>query len=331
MSELICSEVHTFTHELSNEKSIRKLSRFSFSIPSNLGVNWTTLNLTSSELEFNGIRRSRSIPADVGEDSGNEDIEVPRFTSLDSRGLDNDEVGYDSDGDLDLPRRGSKKELQLVIEHEMATELCEVGLQVWKGSLVLADFLICNHIEFQDKNILEVGSGTALASIVGSLCGANVIATDVGERGILELMRKNIARNEEVLKSAIKVRELDFKSDIYSSDELINIDYVIAGDIIYDDQITSHFLNFLAKLLKIVRTKSLKILVSLEKRFVFTVADLDTVAPAYDYFLTHLEHFKDDNATHRVSVNEICLDFPQHFCYERSLEMVMLEIVCVLK
>ena len=70
---------------------------------------------------------------------------MPRFTSLDCRGLGDDMVEYDSDGDMDVPRKGMEKDQELVLEHMMATDLGEVGLQVWKGSLVLADYLLEHH------------------------------------------------------------------------------------------------------------------------------------------------------------------------------------------
>jgi len=156
MSNLICSEVHTFTHQLKEEgRGGTRLARFMFSTPPSLGRQWTTLHFCPSELEFTGMRRSRSIPVDVGEDSGGEDIEVPRFTSLDCRGLGDDMVEYDSDGDMDLPRKGAGQDNQLVLEHMLATELGEVGLQVWRGSLVLADYLLEYHQQVEDKEVLN--------------------------------------------------------------------------------------------------------------------------------------------------------------------------------
>lgn len=332
MSSLICSEVHTFTHQLEEEgEGGTRLARFMFSTPPGLGREWTTLNFGPSELEFSGMRRSRSIPVDVGEDSGEEDIEVPRFTSLDCRGLGDDMVEYDSDGDMDLPRKGTGKDKELVLEHMLATELGEVGLQVWRGSLVLADYLLGHHQQFSGKNLLEVGSGTALASIVASICGANVLATDIEEKGILELMEKNIQRNKSLLNGEINVRALNFKSELNTRDDLNNVEVVLAGDVIYDDDITEDFIKFIVNLHNKVTCDTLKFLVALEKRFVFTVADLDTVAPAHDFFIHQLEHFNINNETHKITTNYIPLDFPQYFCYERSKDMVMLEIICELK
>jgi len=329
MTDLICSEVHTFTHQLEEEGgSGTKLSRFMFSSPPSLVNEWTTLHFCPSELEFTGMRRSRSIPADVGEDSGGEDIEVPRFTSLDCRGLGDDMVEYDSDGDMDVPRKGIEKDQELVLEHMMATDLGKVGLQVWKGSLVLADYLLEHHQQFSGKSLLEVGSGTALASIVASLCRANVVATDIEGKGILELMEKNILRNKNLLKGDIIVKPLNFKSDLSHREDLKPIETVLAGDIIYDDDITEDFMTFIVNLHNQVTCDKLKFLVALEKRFVFTVADLDTVAPAHDFFIDQLEKFNTERKLHNISIKYIDLDFPQHFCYERSKDLMMLEIIC---
>ena len=76
--------------------------RFSFTVPDGLreyteGPGFNTI-----------LRRSRSNPIGL-EDSDEEDIEVPRFQSLDHQDLDED-----SDGDLDLPRRGEAMEEKLI-------------------------------------------------------------------------------------------------------------------------------------------------------------------------------------------------------------------------
>ena len=94
-------------------------------------------------------------------------------------------------------------------------------------------------------------------------------------------------------------------------------DYILAGDLVYDDSITDALVDFIVKTLaKHVKTK---FLVSLEKRYVFTVKDLDTVAPAYQYFIDKLN---------KASVKFVFLDtmFKQYFCYDRSKDMVLMLI-----
>lgn len=55
-------------------------------------------------------------------------------------------------------------------EHSTNTSLNLVGLQIWRGALLLADWLICNSRKFEnDSKILELGSGVGLTSIVASM------------------------------------------------------------------------------------------------------------------------------------------------------------------
>lgn len=113
----------------------------------------------------------------------------------------------DNDGDLVVPRKTDNNELEelelfigtltellykgyftlmrkiqslfyLFIEYENSTSLDKVGLQVWRGAFLLADFVIQNRTEyFQGKNILEVGSGTGLTSVVATMFAKSVTAT----------------------------------------------------------------------------------------------------------------------------------------------------------
>lgn len=48
---------------------------------------------------------------------------------------------------------------------------------MWRGALLLADFIIYNRKLFDGKNILEVGSGVGLTSIVAAKYAKEVICT----------------------------------------------------------------------------------------------------------------------------------------------------------
>jgi hypothetical protein len=51
----------------------------------------------------------------------------------------------DSDGDLVVPRRrrrGDESDSSLIVEHRTETALEDVGKQLWKGALLLADLLL---------------------------------------------------------------------------------------------------------------------------------------------------------------------------------------------
>lgn len=65
----------------------------------------------------------------------------------------------------------------IISEHKASTTLKLVGLQVWRGALILADFILHNNDIFHDKNVLELGSGVGLTSIAAALYAKEVIAT----------------------------------------------------------------------------------------------------------------------------------------------------------
>lgn len=52
------------------------------------------------------------------------------------------------------------------VEHFKATDLTLVGLQVWRGALLLADYIFHKRDEFKDKRVLELGSGVGLTGLV---------------------------------------------------------------------------------------------------------------------------------------------------------------------
>ena len=52
-------------------------------------------------------------------------------------------IEEDSDGDYDVPRScGVADDLSLEIEHKLSTRISHVGHQVWRGSLLMADYLL---------------------------------------------------------------------------------------------------------------------------------------------------------------------------------------------
>ncbi|KAF2879914.1 hypothetical protein ILUMI_26243 [Ignelater luminosus] len=226
----------------------------------------------------------------------------------------------DSDGDL-LVQRKSKANGIIEIEHSESTSLDLVGLQVWRGAFLLADWLLHNG-ENLPKNvpILELGSGTGLTSIVAAMY-APVICTDVDKGEILNLIKTNITRNKNITKYPVKVTEIDFTKDSLNPEVetiLRQIQIVLAADVVYDDQLTQSFVKTMELILSYPHSRT--IYIALEKRFVFTIADCDTVAPCYEYFLECI------NKLRSVTITEIRLDFPQYFQYDRVKELVLWKI-----
>ncbi len=71
------------------------------------------------------------------------------------------------------------------LEHALCTTLQNVGNQVWRGSLLLADFLLYYNGNFESSTILELGGGVGLVSIVASLFCHLVFCTGKAEVCIL--------------------------------------------------------------------------------------------------------------------------------------------------
>lgn len=96
---------------------------------------------------------------------------------------------------------------------------------------------------------------------------------------------------------------------------------------IYDNDLTEAFVHTIDKILdpNDVNANGKKIIyIAMEKRYVFTVADLDTVAPCFEYFLICVN--QEVRKGKRWKLEFIPIDFPQYFEYERIKELVLMKI-----
>ncbi|XP_055398958.1 protein-lysine methyltransferase METTL21E isoform X2 [Bubalus kerabau] len=110
------------------------------------------------------------------------------------------------------------------------------GAVVWPSALVLCYFLETNVKQYNlvDKNVIEIGAGTGLVSIVASLLGAHVTATDLPE--LLGNLQYNISRNTKMkAKHLPQVKELSWgvALDKNFPRASINFDYILAADVVY--------------------------------------------------------------------------------------------------
>lgn len=239
-------------------------------------------------------------------------------------------VTIDCDGDLVVRRRNNDIEkLNCVIEiqHSEATELRLVGLQVWRGALLLADFIFHKRQEFKEIQLMELGAGVGLTSIAASMFVRKVICTDVDIGGILDFIRANVKRNKKLCqRNSIDVLEYDFmKEEKNYSNKLVRAiddsDIVVAADVIYDDDLTAAFVRVIDTIFhrEMVSKRKKTIYVALEKRYVFTLSEFDAVAPMFEHFI-------------KLTVDKpwrfkyVQTDFPQYFQYERCKHLVLLEI-----
>uniref|UniRef100_A0A182Q1J3 Methyltransferase-like protein 22 n=1 Tax=Anopheles farauti TaxID=69004 RepID=A0A182Q1J3_9DIPT len=238
-------------------------------------------------------------------------------------------IKLDKDGDaiVERPRRGA-----IDIEHRKSTRLDLVGLQIWRGALLLADYIMHNERKFKNSHILELGSGVGLTSIVASMYAREVICTDIDIGGLLDLIRGNLQRNAHLANPHCRthVTELDFKVSYQDyprelKNQLQHVQYVIAADVIYDDDITEAFVRTLVSLL-LELPKLKAIYIALEKRYVFTVEDMESVAPCYDYFLRYFQKRNSRFGVNRWKLINVCMNFPRFFDYDKVKDLVLLKI-----
>ncbi|XP_026973248.1 methyltransferase-like protein 22 isoform X5 [Sagmatias obliquidens] len=201
------------------------------------------------------------------------------------------------------------------IEHTMATPLEDVGKQVWRGALFLADYILSQRDLFQGRTVLELGAGTGLASILAATMAQTVYCTDVGA-DLLAMCQRNIALNSHLTAAGggvIKVKELDWLKDDLCT-------------VFYDDDLTDALFKTLSRLAHRLKNASTAIL-SVEKRLNFTLRHLEVTCEAYDHFRSCLRRLEGlTGGRLRFAVEPVDVSFPQLLVYERIQQLELWKV-----
>ena len=72
-------------------------------------------------------------------------------------------------------------------EHAMSTTLEAVGLQVWRGALLMADYLLHSQ-RLHCSVVLELGAGTGLVSSIAALKAHHVFCTGQLQGNSIDLL-----------------------------------------------------------------------------------------------------------------------------------------------
>ncbi|TVU08257.1 hypothetical protein EJB05_41654 [Eragrostis curvula] len=294
-----------------------------------------------------------------GDDSGESEVVAVASSSSGSP-----DVAVDEDGDLVLDRRKRKRNVTndehvLTIRHGITSSLMNVGLQIWKAALLLADFVLHKSFtssDFDDITAIEIGAGTGLVGLVQARVARKVFITDRGT-DILDNCLANVHLNSSMLKydeAKVCVRELDWKmswpppvgacdpSDpssrhLWSTSEIEEAEeatILFAADVIYSDDLTDLFFDTMKKLMSSGAKKVLYL--ALEKRYNFSLDDLDVVANGYahfrSFFMVQDEHGSAEDSFEPGFVGKLIdlSQVPQYIReYERGKDLEMWEVMYI--
>ncbi|KAH7283226.1 hypothetical protein KP509_35G066600 [Ceratopteris richardii] len=251
--------------------------------------------------------------------SSSDNFDISTNSSLSDRSV----ISVDECGDLVIPRRnrnyhayGDIQESTISIYHHVKTTLSRVGLQIWKASLLLGDFLL-HKIQTTDELAgvvgIELGAGTGILGILLAAKARVVFLTDLDTEVLDNCLRNVIlnSRKSKKIDSSIRIRQLDWKQpwppidetpDVENSIEnksfpyswcksdlieLERLNIILAADVIYSNDLTDSCFSLLRKLMP-PGSRTL-LWLALEKRFNFSISDLDVVAHGYDHFRSFVE------------------------------------------
>ncbi|XP_006141572.1 protein-lysine methyltransferase METTL21C [Tupaia chinensis] len=110
------------------------------------------------------------------------------------------------------------------------------GAVVWPGATALCEYLEehTEELNLQDAKILEIGAGPGLVSIVASILGAQVTATDLPD--VLGNLQYNLLRNTLKCTAHLpEVKELVWGEDLERNfpKSTFHYDYILASDVVY--------------------------------------------------------------------------------------------------
>ncbi|CAF2065979.1 unnamed protein product [Brassica napus] len=186
----------------------------------------------------------------------------------------------------------------------LCLSLPPLPLQVWKSELVLSDFVLHNMSLLNGLVCLELGAGTGLLGILLARVAKAVFLTDHGDQ-ILGNCLRNMELNSSLFhpQAIVNVRDLNWMSEwpvevthadpkpfcwsLQDFEQVKSASFIFAADVIYSDDLTIALFSMLKRVMSLGCDKVLYL--GLEKRYNFSLDDLNVVANGYACFRRYIK------------------------------------------
>ncbi|KAL1241023.1 Methyltransferase-like protein [Trichinella spiralis] len=228
----------------------------------------------------------------------------------------------DDEGDMDLSRKPISNPT-IVIECISGSKIEDVGVQLWNGAVLMAEFVLTTPEQFYKKRVLELGCGIGLTAICLATAGACVLATDVND-DCLKLCRKNCDENSHLMRSggSVEVRRFDWSApaEVDWSSWLLPVDVIVCADLIYEIDLNETLFSLLQNCVR-SNGKKTTIYFCVEKRLIFSASAFGVCSPAYEHFEEWICEMKNEKGW---SVRKVELSFVKKFISSQRSELLEL-------
>lgn len=112
------------------------------------------------------------------------------------------------------------------------------GHRTWEASLALSEYLLLGPELIDGHNILELGAGTGLVSLLCDRLGANKIVATDGSEVVVSALQRRIAREASKNMTSCVLR---FGENCETLQ--IDFDLLVAADVTYDETVISQLLE----------------------------------------------------------------------------------------
>ncbi|OUM57907.1 hypothetical protein PIROE2DRAFT_16958 [Piromyces sp. E2] len=200
-----------------------------------------------------------------------------------------------------------------ILEDKSMISKGTTGLRTWEASLRLSEYFIQNPKLCQGKNIIELGAGIGLLSLICAKLGAkSITATDVNT-DVIQRLHQNIESNKPFLTEAHltipQAGKLDWNEKELDMSRYGDLDLIICADVIYNPQNIEPLVNILSQFLKAIPSITIILCNPLRQQ------------STYDLFLEQLSQ-------HHIIIQKELIDtVPVIFCHDKEFSQIQMTII----